>query len=133
MASLLHDLGHLTHELGEDAAERGLNDHHEHRAMSALKQLFGPAVTEPIRLHVDAKRYLCAVRSEYWASLSKASQTSLELQGGIYSLEEADAFIQQPYAKESSQLRIWDDFAKDPARKTPELEHFIPLLESCLN
>jgi len=133
VASLLHDFGHLIHNLGEDHTERGIDDRHEHRALPVLKQLFGTAVTEPIRMHVNAKRYLCAVRPDYWASLSKNSQQSLELQGGIYSPTEAEAFIQQPYAQAAANLRIWDDFAKVPNQKTPELEHFIPMLEACLN
>lgn len=132
IASLLHDLGHLIHDLGEDAAEQGIDDHHEYRAISMLKQLFGPAVIEPVRLHVNAKRYLCAVRPDYWANLSPASQRSLELQGGIYSPAEADAFIQQAHAQDAAHLRIWDDLAKDPNRNTPDLDHFIPVLESCL-
>lgn len=132
-ACLLHDFGHLVHNLGEDAALRGLDDRHEYRALPFLQDLFGPAVTEPIRLHVEAKRYLCAVDSAYWESLSPASRRSLELQGGIFSPEAAEAFIQQPHAKEAVQLRIWDDRAKIPNLQTHALSHFIPLLESCLS
>lgn len=131
-ASLLHDIGHLVHDLGEDAAERGIDDLHEHRATGLLKRLFGPAVAEPIKLHVNAKRYLCAVDPDYWSSLSPASKTSLELQGGIYSNAEAGAFISQPFAPDAVELRRWDDLAKEPQYKTPGLEHFIPVLESCL-
>lgn len=132
VASLLHDIGHLTHDLGEDAAERGIDDRHEHRATGLLKQLFGPAVAEPVKLHVNAKRYLCAVDQDYWASLSPASQTSLELQGGIYTPAEAEVFLSQPFAPDAVALRRWDDCAKDPQCKTPGLDHFAALLESCL-
>lgn len=131
-ASLLHDIGHLTHDLGEDAAERGIDDRHEHRATGLLKQLFGPAVAEPVKLHVNAKRYLCAVDQDYWASLSPASKTSLELQGGIYAPAEAETFISQPFAQDAVELRRWDDLAKDPQCKTPGLDHFTTVLESCL-
>jgi len=131
-ASLLHDIGHLIHDLGEDAAERGIDDRHEHRATGLLKHLFGPAVAEPVKLHVNAKRYLCAVEQDYWASLSPASKTSLELQGGIYSPDEAEAFINQPFARDAVELRRWDDLAKDPRCQTPGLEHFVAVLESCL-
>ena len=127
-ACLLHDFGHLVHNLGEDAAVRGLDDRHEYRAIPFLQSLFSPAVTEPIRLHVEAKRYLCAVDPAYWASLSPASKCSLELQGGIFSPTAAAEFIQQPHAKDAVQLRIWDDRAKVAQLKTPPLEHFTPLL-----
>lgn len=130
-ACLLHDFGHLVHNLGEDAALRGLDDRHEYRALPFLQDLFGPGVTEPIRLHVEAKRYLCAVDSAYWESLSPASRRSLELQGGIFSTEAAEEFIQQPHAKEAVQLRIWDDRAKVPNLQTPALSHFTPVLKSC--
>jgi phosphonate degradation associated HDIG domain protein len=131
-AALLHDIGHLVHTLGEDAAEQGIDDRHEYRAIPILKNLFGPAVAEPVRLHVNAKRYLCAVDRHYWTSLSPASQTSLELQGGIYTPAEAEDFITQPFAEEAVKLRQWDDLAKDPDCETPGLEHFIPMLEACL-
>lgn len=132
VACLLHDFGHLVHTLGEDAAERGINDCHEHRALPYLKNIFPKSVTEPVRLHVNAKRYLCAIDKEYWATLSPASQRSLELQGGIFSEDEARVFINQPYAKDAVQLRIWDDLAKDPAVSTPELDHFLPIMQACL-
>ncbi|MEL7141748.1 MAG: phosphonate degradation HD-domain oxygenase [Cyanobacteria bacterium J06631_9] len=130
-ACLLHDFGHLVHTLGEDAAERGINDRHEDRAIPYLKGLFPRAVTEPIRLHVNAKRYLCAIDEEYWDSLSPASKLSLELQGGIFSEREARVFIEQPHAKDAVQLRIWDDLAKDPSIDTLDLESFLPVLKAC--
>lgn len=129
-ASLLHDVGHLLHDLGEDVAVRGIDDRHEYRANAALKPLFGPAVTEPVRLHVDAKRYLCAVDDTYWQGLSPASQRSLALQGGIFSAEEAERFIQQPHAKDAARLRRWDDLAKVADLPTPTLEDLRPLLET---
>ncbi|MBD2464148.1 phosphohydrolase [Oscillatoria sp. FACHB-1407] len=131
-ACLLHDLGHLIHDLGEDVADRGIDDRHEYRAIPVLATLFSPAVTEPIRLHVEAKRYLCAVDPTYWDSLSPVSKHSLELQGGVFSPEAAAQFIQQPYAKEAVQLRVWDDRAKVPQAATPDLNHFVPILNRCL-
>lgn len=131
-ACLLHDLGHLLHDLGEDVADRGLDDRHEYRAMPLLQTLFKPSVTEPIRLHVDAKRYLCAVDPTYWDALSPASKHSLKLQGGIFSPEAAASFIAQPYAEDAVQLRIWDDRAKVASLSTPNLEHFTPILVACL-
>ncbi|MEL6929880.1 MAG: phosphonate degradation HD-domain oxygenase [Cyanobacteria bacterium J06600_6] len=131
-ASLLHDFGHLVHNLGEDAAERGIDDRHEYRALGYLNTIFGDAVTEPIRMHVNAKRYLCALDRDYWTSLSPASKTSLELQGGIFSAVEAKEFIEQPYAKDAVKLRIWDDLAKIKDKTTPNLKYFIPLLKTAM-
>ena len=128
-ASVLHDFGHLIHNLGEDAATRGIDDRHEYRALGYLNKIFSLAVTEPIRMHVNAKRYLCAVDNDYWASLSPASKTSLELQGGIYAEAEAQKFIRQPYAEDAVQLRIWDDLAKVKDLITPDLEYFVPTIQ----
>lgn len=131
-ACLLHDLGHLLHHLGEDAADKGIDDTHENRGASYLASYFGPAVTEPIRLHVAAKRYLCRVDTDYWAGLSSASKKSLELQGGIFSTPEASTFIGQPYAPAAVQLRIWDDEAKVRGLATPDLAHFTQVMRSCI-
>lgn len=131
-ACLLHDVGHLIHNLGENAATQGIDDHHENRAMPLLHEMFGLAVTEPIRLHVAAKRYLCTVDPEYWDSLSSGSKRSLELQGGTFSREAADAFICQPYAQDAVQLRIYDDQAKVKNLQTLNLKDFTPTLTYCL-
>jgi phosphonate degradation associated HDIG domain protein len=131
-ACLLHDIGHLIHDLGDDPAERGIDDRHEYRAIPLLQQLFDIAAIEPIRLHVDAKRYLCGADSNYWATLSPASQRSLELQGGAFSPDEASQFINQPHAKAAVKLRLWDDRAKIAGLDTPDLAHFVPILQKCL-
>jgi phosphonate degradation associated HDIG domain protein len=121
-ACFFHDLGHLIHHLGEDVALRGIDDRHEHRAIPVLAQFFPPAVTTPIGLHVDAKRYLCQVEPAYWASLSKVSQRSLALQGGMFTEQEAAEFIQAPYAEDAVKLRRWDDLAKVPQQPTLDLK-----------
>ena len=131
LACLLHDLGHLLHHLGRDVGEQGIDDRHEYRVIPYLKPLFEPAVLEPIRLHVQAKRYLCAVDPDYWSRLSEVSKTTLNLQGQIFSEAEAEAFMAQPYAKEAVQLRLYDDHAKQLDYKTPDLAHFTDLLYAC--
>lgn len=131
-ACLLHDLGHLVRDLGDNPAEQGIDDRHEYEAIKWLKSLFPPAVTEPIKLHVEAKRYLCAVDANYLASLSPNSQLSLILQGGAFSTEEATKFIAKPHAKDALKLRIWDDQAKVADLVTPSLNSFVPIIESCL-
>ena len=131
-ACLLHDFGHLVHSLGEDAAEHGVNDLHEHRAMPWLEPLFPTAVTAPIRLHVQAKRYLCAVDPCYFSGLSPNSKQSLTLQEGIFSPEEMAVFMALLHAESAVQLRLWDDLAKIPGQITPTLNDFIPVLQMCL-
>lgn len=133
VAAFLHDLGHLINDQGETPTLRGIDDRHEYVALPFLRDLFGPAVLQPIRLHVDAKRYLCArgdgrvSGAEYWANLSADSKRSLELQGGIYTAAEADAFMTQPYATGAVQLRLWDDQAKLADAVTPPLDHYLEL------
>src|SRR6266852_9367277 len=89
LASLLHDVGHMVHTLGEDPAGRGIDDGHEELGAKWLAERFGPAVSEPVRLHVAAKRYLCAVEPDYFGCLSEASKHSLTMQGGPMTAEEA--------------------------------------------
>jgi predicted HD phosphohydrolase len=85
-------------------------------------------VLEPIRLHVDAKRYRCTMENGYWNALSPASKHSLELQGGAYSVEQAVHFASQPFAQEAIRLRRYDDAAKVAGRETPAFEHFMRTL-----
>src|SRR6516162_3828711 len=82
VAALLHDVGHLLHDLPEDVAERGVDGRHEEAGAAWPKRYFGPAVVDAVRLHVAAKRYLCAVEPQYRGGLSEASLRSLRLQGG---------------------------------------------------
>jgi phosphonate degradation associated HDIG domain protein len=123
-ASLLHDIGHLLNDQGETPTLRGVDDTHQYFAIPFLRGVFGDAVLEPIRLHVDAKRYLCAAREGYWESLSQDSKRSLELQGGTYSHEDAARFIALPYAEDAVNLRVWDDLAKVAGKSTPDFAHF---------
>jgi phosphonate degradation associated HDIG domain protein len=129
-AALLHDIGHLLHDRPEDCAEAGIDARHEELGARWLKQFFGPEVTEPIRLHVPAKRYLCAVDPEYLRQLSEASILSLKAQGGPFTLAEAETFRAGPHAEAALALRRWDEMAKVKELPTPDLRHFIPLLES---
>ena len=123
-AALLHDIGHLLDKRGEDAAARGIDTRHEAIGAGWLARYFGEAVCAPIRLHVAAKRYLCAVEPGYYERLSSASKLSIGLQGGPMTEAEAAAFAAQPYAAEAVQLRRWDEAAKRKDVVTPPLEHF---------
>ena len=131
-AALLHDIGHLIHDLGDAPAVRGIDDRHEVLGRDWLARFFGAAVTEPVALHVDAKRYLTATDPGYFATLSAGSVRSLELQGGPFSSELAAGFIGLPYAGDAVRLRRWDEAAKVPDKVTPDLEHFRRYMEASL-
>jgi phosphonate degradation associated HDIG domain protein len=130
-AAFLHDLGHLLHDLGETPSIHGVDDVHQYRVLPFLRGLFPDSVINAIQRHVDAKRYLCATRPEYHASLSEDSKRSLKLQGGIFSEEEAAAFIAEAGAKDAVQLRLWDDLAKQPDLQTPGLSHYMQIARRC--
>ncbi|AXQ28925.1 HD domain-containing protein [Solimonas sp. K1W22B-7] len=129
-AALLHDLGHFTDGADVERAGQGIDDRHERRALPLLMRWFGPGVVEPVRLHVEAKRYLCTVEPRYMDELSAASLGSLALQGGVFRPEEAEAFIRQPHAGAAVRLRRYDDLAKDPRRATPGPAHFLRYLQA---
>lgn len=123
-AALLHDYGHLVNDDDAQAAAQGRDQFHEEIAADHLATFFPPAVVEPIRMHVPAKRYLCAVDAGYFDGLSPASVRSLAVQGGPFGPEEAEAFIAKPYAEDAVTLRRWDDLAKDPEMETEPLDSF---------
>jgi len=129
-AALMHDIGHLLHSLPEDIADRGVDAQHESIASAWLSRYFPASVSEPVRLHVAAKRYLCAVEPGYLAALSPASVQSLALQGGPMSKDEALRFAGERYGKAAVRLRRWDDLAKVKGLKTPDLAHYRPILEA---
>ncbi|HVH73485.1 MAG TPA: HD domain-containing protein [Stellaceae bacterium] len=132
-AALLHDIGHLLHKHGPSPALRGIDDRHEAIGGKALARDFGPAVAEPVRLHVAAKRWLCGADPAYFARLSPASVRSLALQGGAMREDEAAAFLARPHAEAAIRVRRWDDAAKVPGTQTPPLEHYRAVLEAALD
>ena len=130
-ACLLHDLGHLLNDQGETPSLRGIDDTHQYFALPFLRGLFSDLVIDSIKLHVDAKRYLCQANAGYYAKLSEDSRRSLVLQGGTFSAEEAAAFIAQPAARNAVMLRQWDDLAKQADLATPSLSHFLQCAQRC--
>ncbi|MCW8175880.1 phosphonate degradation HD-domain oxygenase [Verminephrobacter aporrectodeae] len=126
VAALLHDLGHLLAPGGDGA---GQDDLHQYMVIPFLRALLPDAVLEPIRLHVDAKRHLCATEPGYWETLSLASQHSLTLQGGFFTPSEAAHFAALPFSAEALRLRRYDDHAKQPGLATPPLAYYLALLE----
>ena len=125
-AALLHDIGHMVHDLGENPAAAGIDDQHEDAGHAFLQGHFGPDVTEPVRLHVAAKRYLCGKEADHFAKLSSDSVLSLSLQGGPMSATEITEFETLPYWQDGVKLRRYDEGAKVKALATPTVAHFMP-------
>ena len=129
VAALLHDVGHLL--VGDEGlADRGIDGRHEEAGWAWLSRAFGPEVAEPVRLHVDAKRYLCATDPAYRAALSPASELSLRLQGGPFDAEGRAAFEANPHFRDALRLRRWDDAAKVPGQDVPGLDHYRARVEA---
>ena len=124
VAALLHDVGHFTGARTGAELMSGTDNHHDAQAAAYLSRYFGPDVVEPVRLHVAAKRYLCATEPQYLAQLSPASVYTLSLQGGPMSAPEVAAFEADPYAADAVLLRRCDDAGKDPDRDTPAFARF---------
>lgn len=131
-AALLHDIGHLLSQSPEDIADLGIDGWHERVGARWLARYFPAPVTEPIRLHVAAKRYLCAVDDEYRRQLSPASIQSLALQSAPMGEAEAREFEAKPFCREAVRLRRWDDRAKVVGLKMMGLDRYKPRLEKIL-
>lgn len=131
-AALLHDYGHVMGRSDADLANRGIDGKHEVTGARFLSRYFIPAVTEPGRLHVAAKRYLCAVDSDYFGQLSPVSVRSLELQGGPLNEDEVAEFEANPFHQDAVRLRRCDEKGKVPHLKTRDLAYYRPILEAGL-
>src|SRR3982751_1932096 len=118
-AALLHDLGHLLNDKGETPTLRGVDDLHQFAALPFLRTLYDDDVLAPIKLHVDAKRYLCATRPGYYEALSMDSKRSFALQGGAFDAAQCAGFDALPGAQRAVALRLWDDQAKAEGHATP--------------
>ncbi len=130
-ACLLHDIGHLLDPKARTAEANQRDLQHEELGWRYLHLQFGPEVTQPVLLHVQAKRFLCYVNPAYRGDLSPVSQKTLELQGGPFNSEEASRFMDRPFARDGVQLRLWDDLAKVPGQETPDLDHFARIMRTC--
>jgi phosphonate degradation associated HDIG domain protein len=129
VAALLHDVGHLIEEVPDDIADWTTDARHEHIGARWLARRFGPEVSEPVRLHVPAKRYLCATDDHYFAKLSAASVVTLKLQGGPMSAHEVMRFESEPFHEEAVLLRRWDDRGKVVGLATPCFADYRALIE----
>ena len=131
-AALLHDIGHLLHDLPADVADSGIDTQHEASGSAWLSRHFGLAVTEPVRMHVAAKRYLATMEPGYFDRLSDASKLSLRLQGGPMTSIQAATFAAEPFFTDAIRLRRWDEEGKIVGYHGPALDHFLPRVQACL-
>ena len=129
VAALLHDVGHFTGEFGDDYIERGVDNLHEDAGGAVLSPFFPATLTEPIRLHVAAKKYLCATDSAYYDALSESSKRTLELQGGAMSDAEKRAFEGNPHFAAAVRMRRWDDAGKVRGMRVAGLEHYLGMID----
>ena len=132
VAGILHDIGHLLHDLPDDAPLNGVDDVHENKAAVYLRKYFPEEVTEPVRLHVEAKRYLSTTDSTYYDLLSEPSKQSLALQGGLMSKDELALFEQNSFFSDATKLRKWDDQAKIKGLPTEPIEYYTAHLSQSL-
>ena len=132
IAALLHDIGHFVGDFPIDALENGIDNLHEDAGANLLRAYYPPTLTEPIRLHVAAKKYLCAVDENYIECLSDASINSLHVQGGPMSETEVEAFEANPYHRSAVKVRFYDDDGKVAGLTIKPVSEYRGLLESLL-
>ncbi len=132
VASLLHDVGQFLDDAGNAAESRGIDARHELSGAQFLERWFSEEVTGPVRLHVAAKRYLCAIEPAYLQGLSRASALSLKLQGGPMTPAQARQFELEPFYTDAVTLRRFDDMGKQPGLAMPPLDSYRALLEAQL-
>jgi phosphonate degradation associated HDIG domain protein len=130
VAALLHDIGHLIENVPNDIADWTVDAQHERIGGRWLAQRFRAEVSEPVRLHVPAKRYLLATDSAYFAKLSPASVVTLKLQGGPMAAHEVAEFETERFYKDAVRVRQWDDQGKVAGLKTPGLSDYRDLIEA---
>jgi phosphonate degradation associated HDIG domain protein len=128
-AALLHDIGHYTSEFGTYSPDDVEDKHHDEAGGEVLAPFFPPVIVECVRLHVSAKRYLCATDPTYFGKLSPASVHTLSLQGGPMNAEEVAEFRSNPFHDEAVRVRIWDEGGKVADMKTRAFRDYVPLLE----
>ncbi|GDX92181.1 phosphodiesterase [Planctomycetia bacterium] len=132
LSCLLHDYGHMLHDLGENIADQGVDARHEELGAWLLKDWFPEEILQPIRQHVASKRYLCWRNTQYRDGLSPSSQRSLQLQGGPMSEQEASEFEALQFFDQCVRLRLYDDMGKVPQMPTATIESYEPLIRQFL-
>lgn len=133
VATLLHDIGHFTSEFGMFSMNDTHDKHHEEAGAQVLDRFFPAIVTDCVRYHVAAKRYICATDPDYFAQLSEASVHSLKLQGGAMSADEVAEFEKHTNAREIVKVRHFDDAGKVAGMQTPGFAHYAPMVQRIVN
>ncbi len=129
VATLLHDVGHLNNEFGDNYIDQRVDNLHENAGSIMLSSFFSDAITKPIRLHVAAKKYLCATTPAYYENLSDASKRTLKFQGGAMNEAEKREFESNKYSEAAVKLRHWDDAGKVPGLRIAGLEHYHAMID----
>jgi [1-hydroxy-2-(trimethylamino)ethyl]phosphonate dioxygenase len=129
VAALLHDIGHFTSEFGTYHPDDVEDRHHEDAGAEVLTPFFPTLVTDCVRYHVAAKRYLCATKPEYFNRLSAASVHTLGLQGGPMNAAEVAEFRRNPNLDQIIQVRYLDEAGKHANMETPPFAHFAPMVQ----
>lgn len=132
VAALLHDVGHYAEDFNAYAPTDTSDKRHEVIGAQLLALYFDQRIVTAVRLHVAAKRYLCATRPEYLSMLSAASVHTLALQGGSMSPSEVVEFERNVGFRDAVRVRMWDDQAKVAGVLTPSFDDFVPLLRQVL-
>ncbi len=129
VGALLHDIGHFTSEFGTFSMDDTKDRFHEEAGAQVLAEFFPSVITDCVRYHVAAKRYLCATKPHYFKRLSPASVHSLNLQGGAMTAEEVAEFDKMPNLKKIIEVRYLDDAGKHADMETPDFWHFAPMVQ----
>ncbi|UWQ55608.1 (R)-1-hydroxy-2-trimethylaminoethylphosphonate oxygenase [Leisingera caerulea] len=129
VGALLHDIGHFTSEFGMFSMDDTKDRYHEEAGAEVLEEFFPSVITDCVRYHVAAKRYLCATKPEYFNRLSEASIHSLNLQGGPMDAEEVAEFEKNPNLKQIIAVRYLDEAGKRADMETPDYWHFAPMVQ----
>jgi len=129
VGALLHDIGHFTSEFGTFSMDDTKDRYHEEAGAKVLAEFFPSVITDCVRYHVAAKRYLCATKPEYIKRLSIASVHSLKLQGGPMGPDEVVEFEKKPNLAKIIQVRYLDEAGKRADMETPDFWHFAPMVQ----
>ncbi|KAI2703862.1 hypothetical protein CBS147317_5155 [Penicillium roqueforti] len=139
VAALLHDVGRfipaaekMEKMITPDGQYLGRQSH-EALGEFYLRQIgFSEKVCKLVGAHVMAKRYLVATDQCYYDALSETSKRTLKFQGGGYNNEQIQEAQKDPLLEAKLSVRRWDDLAKKPNWKVPDLEAYEEIAYRCL-
>ena len=123
LASLFHDIGHLVAFDKETMGKYGIKNHQKLGADFLRNLKIPEIIPELVESHVNTKKYLSR-NPDYYNKLSKASQTTLHYQGGIFTDEEGKKYEKQPNFDKYIKIRLYDDAAKEIGKELKSLDHY---------